>query len=118
MLNGFRLLLFLLPLIGWADEVIPLAEEDTGRFMGEFFKMLFVLGGMVAVLLAISWYMKRLTNQQFSKGNDDSLIKVIERRSLSARTMIYVLDIEGKTFVVGETPQGLVRLGDYGDDKT
>lgn len=117
MLNGFRLLFLLFPLVGFTEEVVPLPEENSGRFMTEFFKMLFVLGGMVAVLLAISWYMKRLTSQQFSKGNDQNLIKVIERRSLSARTMIYMLDIEGKTFVVGETPQGLVRLGDYMNDE-
>ena len=106
------LFFFFLPLFAFGEEV-PIIEEQTSRFTYEFIKMFVILGGMVAVLLAISWYMKRLTNKKFERGNDESLIKVVERRSLSARSIVYLLDVEGKSFVIGETPHGLVKLGEY-----
>lgn len=104
MLNIFHSILLEIPLLA--------PEEETSRFMTEFFKMLFVLGGMVIVLFAISWYVKRYTAQRIEKANDTNVIKVIEQRTLSARSVIYLLDVEGKSYLVGETPHGLVKLSD------
>ncbi|MCB1114475.1 MAG: flagellar biosynthetic protein FliO [Chlamydiia bacterium] len=103
--------LFLTPVLLFAEET-ALPEIQTSRFFYEFIKMLGVLGIMVAVLLGLSWYMRRLTGQRFEKVNDESLIKVIDRRSISQKTIIYLLEVEGKSLVVGETPQGLVRLSE------
>lgn len=91
----------------------PNPELETSRFMGEFFKMLLVLGAMVAVLLFVSWYLKRLTGAKYERINDASLIKVVEKRALAPRTNVYILDVEGHTIVMGETPHGLVRLAEY-----
>lgn len=108
--------LLLLPVMLMADIVDPAVvtspDDETGRFMYEFLKMLGVLSVMVAVLLGFSWYMRRLTGNTFVKSNDESIIKLIDRRSLSARTILYLLEIEGKSVLVGETPHGIVRLMD------
>ena len=103
--------LFLTPILLFAEEV-AVPELQTSRFFYEFIKMLGVLGIMVAVLLGISWYMRRLTGQRFEKVNDESLIKVIDRRSISQRTTVYLLEVEGKSIVIGETQQGIVRLSE------
>jgi flagellar protein FliO/FliZ len=95
------------------DAPLPRPEEETSRFMWEFIKMLIILGGMVGVLIYISWYLKRMTSQKYEKVNEENLIKVIDRRAVSPKLMVYLLEIEGKSIVVGETPQGVVRLLDY-----
>lgn len=111
MWNFFRVLLCVAPMILFAEE-LPAPDADTNRFLFEFLKMIGVLGAMVIVLLIISNYVKKLTSQGYQKENADSLIKVIDRRSLSPRSMVYLLEVEGKTLLVGESPQGLVRLSD------
>jgi flagellar protein FliO/FliZ len=100
---------FMIPLFLFGEELPP-PEAETSRFLFEFLKMLGVLGMILGGLLGISWYLKRLTGQRYEKANDESLIKVIDQRSLSPRTIIYLLEVEGKSLVVGETPHGLVRL--------
>lgn len=115
MLSLFRLFLCFAPMLLLAEDVpLPLAtpEAETNRFMMEFLKMIGVLGTMVVVLLGISAYVKRLTSSNYQKENVDSIIKVIDRRSLSPRSIVYLIEVEGKSIVVGETPQGLVRLSD------
>lgn len=111
------LFFFLISLFGMAfgidQEPLVSPEEGTSRFFYEFIKMLLILSAMVSVLFLISWYLKRLTQQKFERTNEGSLIKVIESRSLSARSILYLLDVEGKSFIIGETPQGLVKLGEY-----
>lgn len=111
--------LFLLTLPVWAQEVIenPPVELDNSRFVGEFFKMLLILSFMVIALLSLSWFVKRMSQRSFEKGNDENIVKVIERRALSPKSVIYVLDIEGRTVVVGETPNGITRLAEYASEE-
>lgn len=103
-------------LLGQDPEPLPSPEAETSRFMYEFIKMIVILGGMVGILLFLSWYSKRMTAQKFEKGNDDSYIKILEKRALSPRSVIFLLEIEGKSILVGETPNGLVRLSEYSLD--
>lgn len=91
----------------------PDIELDNSRFMGEFIKMLLILGAMVGVLLAISWWVKRWNQASFEKANDTNIIKVIERRQLAPRVNVYLIEVEGRTVLVGETPHGLARLTEY-----
>lgn len=108
------LLLVALPLLGQEAPQEPVKVDlEDGRFMAEFIKMLGLLGLMVMALLALGWFARRLNTQSYSKGNEDSLIKVLERRSLGPRVNVYILDVEGTSLVVGETPQGLTRLAEY-----
>lgn len=112
MLKLFPLAILVLPAILFAEDFPPPPELETSRFFFEFMKMLGVLGMMIVVLLGISWYVKRMANQKVSKVNEESIIKIIDSRSLSTRSIIYLIEIEGKSIVVGETPNGLVRLSD------
>ena len=108
-------LLAWLPLLGQEavpQEPVPIVLDDS-RFMTEFIKMLGLLGLMVLALIALGWFVRRLNNRSFVKGNDESLIRIIERRDLGPRVNIYLIDVEGTTLVVGETPQGLSRLAEY-----
>lgn len=92
---------------------IPQIELDNSRFMAEFIKMLMILGAMVFVLLGISWWVKRWNQRSFEKVNDTNLIKVVERRQIAPRVSVYLIEVEGHTVLVGETPQGLTRLTEY-----
>lgn len=88
-------------------------EQDQDKFFYEFLNMLATLGLLVAALLGASWFVKRMMNTRVQQMNSTSLIKVTERRSLSPKTVIYLLEIQGKTLVVGETPAGLSKLGEF-----
>ena len=88
-------------------------EQDQDKFFYEFLNMLATLGLLVAALLGASWFVKRMMNTRVQQMNSSSLIKVTERRSLSPKTVIYLLEIQGKTLVVGETPAGLSKLGEF-----
>ena len=106
---------FLAPLVAQdlPPPEIPQIELDNSRFMGEFVKMILVLGAMVFVLLGISWWVKRWNQRSFEKVNDTNIIKIIERRQIAPRVSVYLIEVEGHTILVGETPQGLTRLSEY-----
>jgi len=91
----------------------PFAEEQQGgdtRFMQEFMNMLTTLGLMIAVLVAGGWLVKKLLATRMKQTNTTSTIKVMERRTLTARTAIYLLDIEGQQIAIAESHNGVTLL--------
>lgn len=87
-------------------------EEIQGNdsFWKNFFYMLFVLSFIVSLIFALAWFMKRMVHTRLLQENALSNIKIIDKRSLSPKTMLYIIEAEGKRMVVGESTNGITRL--------
>lgn len=85
-------------------------EEKPDRFTSELVNMLTTLGIFIGALIALSWVLKKLMSQRVEQVNQHSNIKIVERRTLSPKSNIYLLDILGKTLVIAETPAGITHL--------
>ena len=94
------------------EEIDHVAEREPAEFQTKFLKMLGLLGLLIGGMYLASWSIKRMTKTRISQQNTDSAIKVVETRVLSHRTTLYLLDIEGKGFVIAESPGGVTRLLD------
>lgn len=88
---------------------LPL-EEPTDKFTGELYNMLITLGMVIGVIFALSWFLKRFLNAKVQQDNANSNIKVLERRSLSTKSGIYLLEVYGKILVIAESPAGFQHL--------
>ena len=95
------------------EDLVPPPNEDTSRFLSEFMNMLATLGLVLCFILIAAWFLKRMLNTRMEQANVSSLIKVIERRALSPKTAIYLLEIQGKTLIISETAHGVTRLDSY-----
>jgi len=82
------------------------------RFFQEFIRMLFALGFIIVLIFVAAWIFKRILNQRLKQINITSEIKILERRSLSPKTSVYLLEVMGKGVLIGESPAGIQRLGD------
>jgi len=91
----------------------PIDEDNP--FMEQFLSMLMMLGFVVVVIVLMGWVMKKLLRQRLVHLNKTSMIKVLERRNLAPKTAIYLIEIGEIVLVVGESPQGLHRLGELSD---
>lgn len=95
------------------EEFIPLPGPETNRFLSEFLSMLTTLGLLISLILLIAWFLKRMVNSRQEQVNTTSIIKIIERRSLSPKSVIYLLEVEGKSLVVAESQNGVTFLSQY-----
>ncbi|MEI8366320.1 MAG: flagellar biosynthetic protein FliO [Parachlamydiaceae bacterium] len=87
--------------------------EENNKFLVEFLKMTATLGIVIVLILIVAWFLKRMVNAKLAQGNNDSSIIVVERRALSQKTMVYLLEVAGKGIVVAESPHGVTFLGNY-----
>lgn len=77
----------------------------------EFFKMIIMLGAIIGLLLLSMWFVKRMMNARIEQMNVSSFIKVIERRSLSAKTSLYVIELQDRRIAIAESHNGITVLG-------
>lgn len=92
----------------------PITEgKEDDRFLNEFMHMLTALGLIIGGILIVSWFMKSLLNSRVQKMNETSEIKVLERRALTPKTTIYLLDVKGKGVAIAESHNGITRLADF-----
>lgn len=95
------------------EDLIGEPNPDTNRFLTEFVNMMATLGLIISLILIVAWFLKRMLNTRQEQANITSLIKVVERRSLSPKTAVYLLEIEGKSVLIAESQNGVTRLTDY-----
>lgn len=99
--------------LGATEEPLPLVDVGQDRFFDEFMHMLTTLGLIVGVIFLISWFLKKMVNTRIQQANTDSYIKILEKRVLSPRSNLYVLEVYDKHLIVGETMNTMQILGEF-----
>lgn len=108
---SFLSLFLFLPLSGWSEEPFPLSEGSS--FSDQLFHMILSLGFVIILLVIGTWVLKRFFGQRLQQLNSSCGIKIIERRTLSPKSVLYIVEIEGKKILIGETPAGINSLATF-----
>ncbi len=87
------------PLISPQDQP-PLPIEDYGA---AFFKMIMMLLSILAIVILTVWIIKRWGHGRIGRFKDKQTIHILEKRVLSPKTILYVVEIEGAQLLVAES---------------
>lgn len=82
----------------------------TDHFISDFMNMLASLGLIIAFIFIVSWFMKRFLNTRIQQMNTTSPIKIVERRALTPKTSIYLLEIQERSLIIAESTNGVTLL--------
>lgn len=87
---------------GLPEEISPL-EKATSSYESAFIKMIFAL--VVILLLAglAVYFFKKFSISRMQHNNHFRNIKILEKRSLSPKTVLYLVEIGGKKILMGES---------------
>lgn len=72
-------------------------------YKGAFVKMMVTLLGLIVLIVISVWMLRRISHGRMKQMNYGRSIKVIERRPLSAKTILYLVEISGKKVVIAES---------------
>ncbi len=73
----------------------------------EFIKMMGTLAFLLILIFVSIYVLKRLLRSRSTHLNKAHGIKILERRSLTQKSAIYLVDILGKGFIIGESANGI-----------
>ncbi|MEM1283712.1 MAG: flagellar biosynthetic protein FliO [Chlamydiota bacterium] len=90
---------------------------DESSFLGELVNMFITLGFIIIILIALAWVMRRMQNSRIQYTNETSDIKLVDHRSLSAKSVVYLLHVHGRAIVVSDSQSGVMRLADFPIDE-
>ena len=77
--------------------------EAPMTYKGAFVKMMLTLGGLIVLVVISVWMLRRISHGRMKQMNYGRAIKVIERRPLSAKSILYLVEINGKRVVIAES---------------
>lgn len=92
------------------SEPLPVEAPPETNFYSEFFYMLLMLSVLIGIVMLISRLLKKILNTRIDQANAGSSIKVLERRPLSPRTHLVLIELHGKKMLLAETPTTVVPL--------
>ena len=83
---------------GFFDKV-----EAPVSYQGAFMKMILTLLGLIVLIVVTVWMLRRISHGRLKQMNYGRSIKVLERRPLSSKSVLYLVDISGKKVVIAES---------------
>lgn len=66
-------------------------------------KMLLTLLGLILLIILTVWMMRRLSSGRLARGNTTQAVKILEKRPLSPKSMLYLLEVDGKRILISES---------------
>ncbi len=101
------------------EELEKTEEEGEGsRFFREFVNMMITLGFIIGVLFLLLWVFKRMLHTRSQQLNVQSHIKILEQRSLTNKTTLFLLEIDEQNILIAESASGITHLTEYNRPET
>ena len=82
------------------DAAASLPPTDMGMTL---IKMLLTLFGLVLLLYGTYWFLRRLIQNRLQRGVGQQSIDILEKRMISSKTMLYLVQVENKKILVAES---------------
>lgn len=87
------------PMAPIEEEAMPPVES----YGYTFFKMIVTLVVLVGLVIVTLWLLRRLSGGRLRGQNQMRAIKILERRPLSPKSMLYLVEVEGKQVLISES---------------
>ena len=94
------------------------AMPYTKDYRQSFFRMLISLAAIIALLFVTFWALRRLMRGKMNQANQSKSIKILEKRALSQKTMLYLIEMEKEKILLAESHLDVRPIHVKGEKKT
>ncbi len=101
-----------------AANIAQTAAFQPGDLSAAFAKMLITLIVLVVLLFASYWFLRRLIQNRLQKGVGHSSIQILEKRMISPKTMLYLIEVDQKKILLAESHLEIKRLEGFESSRT
>lgn len=79
------------------------ADLPPGDFGAAFLKMILSMVVLIVLMGATVWLLRRLIQNRLQKGSNSQSIQVIEKRMISPKTTLYIIEVDHQRIVIAES---------------
>lgn len=87
--------------------VAPSSAATGYTYASQFVNMLVGLGAILIILFCTIWVMKKISRISWLKPIHTSRLVIKERKVLSNKSTLYVIEMDGETILIGESVGGI-----------
>ena len=80
-----------------------LSKAQDSSYEHAFIKMILTLGGLLLLVFLTLWALRKLSHGKMGGFGSQKKIKVLEKRPLSPKTVLYLLELDGKEIFIAES---------------
>lgn len=91
-------------------DTVQIPPSDLGV---TFAKMMFTFVLLIALLIGTYWVVKRLIRFKLQNGGVAPSIHIIEKKMISPKTMLYLVEIENKKVLIAESQLEIKHLESF-----
>jgi flagellar biogenesis protein FliO len=93
------------------DEALDAPPQYPQSDLGAaFLKMLLSLILLISLLVMTLWFIRKILQQRLEKGNENQSIQILEKRVLSPKTILYLIEVDGKRTLIAESQLEIRRI--------
>ncbi len=87
------------------EEVVtpPQVHETTESYEAAFIKTIVVLVGLLVLIILTIWMFKKISHGRLKTFNVLKSVKILEKRPLSPKSMLYLIEVSGKQVLIAES---------------
>lgn len=78
-------------------------ESSTKDYESAFIKMILFLVGLLILVFTVFFIFKKFSHARMQHNNHFRMIKVLEKRPISPKSMLYLVEIGGKKILLSES---------------
>jgi flagellar biogenesis protein FliO len=80
-----------------------LADMPSADYGSAMIQMLLTFITILVLLVASFWFIRRLIQNRLQKGVGDQEIHILEKRMISPKTMLYLIEVDNKKILLAES---------------
>lgn len=89
------------------------ASVPPGDLGTTFIKMMLTFAVLILLLFGTYWFIRRLVQMRLQKGVGKASIQILEKRMISAKTMLYLIEVENKKVLLAESQLEIKRIESF-----
>lgn len=89
----------------------PLPEAPMEDYGAALLRMLLALIALSLLLWVTVWFLKRVIYKRLHRNTSDDMIQVLEKRALSPKTMLYLIEVDGEKICMTESHMEIRHVG-------
>ena len=85
------------------EQAPPELHDATMTYESAFMKMIFVLIGILVFIFIVFFIFKKFSSTRMKQSNHLRTIKILEKRAISPKSMLYLIEIGGQKILIAES---------------
>lgn len=89
---------------------LPIPDVPPGDYGAALVKMVLSLIALIILLGFSFWFLRRLVQNKVNRGSKIAAIQIIEKKMISPKSMLYLVEVEGQKVLLAESQLEIRRL--------